>query len=63
MCDFVHLLQNAQKGDAESMQKILEMLEPMLKKNSIVQERYDEDLYQELIIRSLKAIKSFKVND
>ena len=53
MCDFVHLLQNAQKGDAESMQKILEMLEPMLKKNSIVQERYDEDLYQELIIRSL----------
>lgn len=59
MCNFSELLRLAQDGDTKATQEILKLIEPLLKKNSIVQNRQDEDLYQNLILSSLKAIMKF----
>lgn len=59
MCNFSELLRLAQDGDTKATQEILKLIEPLLKKNSIVQNRQDEDLYQTLILSSLKAIMKF----
>lgn len=60
MHDFVNVLALAQNGDSEAILMILKKIEPMLKKNSIVFQQFDEDLYQELVMRAINAILAFK---
>ncbi|WP_330665185.1 helix-turn-helix domain-containing protein [[Clostridium] scindens] len=42
---------------------MLEMFRPLLIKNSLINGRFDEDLYQELIIEVLKCIQSYQELD
>lgn len=58
--EFEELLFRAKYGEKEAVEQILEMYRPMLIKNSLIKGRFDEDLYQELVVEILKSIKYFK---
>lgn len=60
---FEELLFLAKTEDEESMLQILEMYRPLLIKNSLVNGKFDEDLYQELRIEVLKCIRSYQEID
>jgi len=51
---------NAQNGDKDSIQKILEMFQPLVHKNSFIDGKFDEDYFQELNIKLINCIKSFE---
>ena len=57
---FKDLLLDAQTNHRSS-EKILEMYQPLLIKKSIVNGRFDEDLYQELVIILLRCIRTFQI--
>ena len=57
--NFEEVLYRAQTGDKEAVLQILEMLI----KNSLVNGRFDEDLYQELRLEVLKCIRGFRELD
>jgi hypothetical protein len=57
--DFQNLLLDAQT-DKLAKQKLIDMYRPLLVKESIVDGRFDEDLFQELVIVLLKCIKTFQ---
>lgn len=59
--NFKELLVSAKKGREEEVVSILEMYKPLLIKNSIINGRFDEDLYQELCVTLLSCIHSFRV--
>lgn len=59
--NFQDILLRAQAGDPEAINKILEMYKPLLLKQSIVFNVFDEDIYQELCMIVLRCIKSFEV--
>ena len=59
--NFKELLLAAKKGREEEVVSILEMYKPLLIKNSIINGRFDEDLYQELCVTLLSCIHSFRV--
>lgn len=61
--NFEELLFRAKQGDEESKEKILEMYRPLLIKNSLVNGTFDEDLYQELVVETLKCIQYFRKRD
>jgi len=58
--NFEEVLYRAQTGDKEAVLQILEMFRPLLIKNSLVNGRFDEDLYQELTAELLKCIRYFR---
>ena len=60
--NFEEVLYRAQTGDKEAVLQILEMFRPLLIKNSLVNGRFDEDLYQELRLEVLKCIRGFGRN-
>ncbi|KAB3530332.1 helix-turn-helix domain-containing protein [Alkaliphilus pronyensis] len=53
------VLNKAQKGDEEALNTIIDLFQPLLHKNSFVGGEFNEDCYQELIIKLMKCIKSF----
>ena len=53
--DFKELL------DAKAMETLLLMYRPLLLTESIVEGRFDEDLYQELCIVFLRCVRNFRV--
>ena len=59
--DFKELLLQAKAGRETSMISILEMYKPLLIKNSIINGRFDEDLYQELCVILVSCIHTFRV--
>lgn len=59
--NFKDLLLLAKKGREAAIVSILEMYKPLLIKNSIINGRFDEDLYQELCISLLSCIHSFQM--
>ena len=61
--NFEEVLYRAQTGDKEAVLQILEMFLPLLIKNSLVNGRFDEDLYQELRLEVLKCIRGFRELD
>ncbi len=61
--NFEELLFRAKQGDEESKEKILDMYRPLLIKNSLVNGIFDEDLYQELVVETLKCIQYFRKMD
>ena len=59
--NFERLLLKAKEGNADAVLKILEIYKPLLIKNAIVNGRFDEDLYQELISELLQCIQRFRI--
>lgn len=59
--NFKDLLLSAKKGREAAIVSILEMYKPLLIKNSIINGRFDEDLYQELCVTLLSCIHSFQM--
>lgn len=60
MMDFEEILFRAQQGDKKAIEQILEMFRPMLIRNALIWGVFDEDLYQEFVIETLKCIQHFK---
>ena len=58
--NFKELLEDARTSNI-SVEKIIEMYQPMLAKASILDGVFDEDLYQENIIVLLRCIRSFQI--
>lgn len=61
--DFEEILFRAKMGDTLAVEQIMEMYQPLLIKNALVNGVFDEDLYQELLIELLKCIRYFKKLD
>ena len=60
--DFKTLLTNAQAGNQEAIEALLEMYRPLLRKNSFVNGVFDEDLFQEQCLHFLSVIRNFKID-
>ncbi len=61
MTDFEKLLEQARAGDKEAQEAIFRMYRPLLIKNAMEQNVFEEDLYQELSATLLNCIQKFKV--
>lgn len=48
-------------GDKYAVQQMVEMYQPLVIKNALVNGVFNEDLYQELMLELLRCIRSFKV--
>ena len=59
--NFDRLLLKAKEGYADAVLQILEIYKPLLIKNAIVNGRFDEDLYQELVSTLLQCIQRFQI--
>ena len=58
---FKNTLLLAQQGNEKAMEKLLNRYDPLLKKCSIIQGHFDEDLYQSLILEFVRAVSAFKI--
>lgn len=59
--DFRELLQAAIDGSHDALEKILILYEPLIRKHSYVNGRYDEDLHQYILIHIALTISKFKI--
>jgi len=59
MMEFERVLFRA-KQDEKVIEQRLEMFRPMLIRNALIRGVFEEDLYQELAIETLKCIQRFK---
>lgn len=59
--EFDEILFRAKQGEKFATEQILDMYRPLLLKNALVNGVFDEELYQELIIETLKCIFSCKI--
>lgn len=57
---FKELLEDA-KTNPRSEEQLMEMFRPLLIKESLIDGRFDEDLYQELLMILHGCIRSFRV--
>lgn len=57
---FDELLYRAKAGDMDAKAEIFAMYRPLLIKYSLVNRRFDEDLYQELAAELMKCIRYFR---
>lgn len=62
MNEIVDLLQKAQSNDTAAMTKLVEKFAPLVKKNSIYNGKYNEDIAQELYIKLVLCIRNFEFN-
>ena len=60
MMEFEEILYRAKMDDKQAVEQILEMYRPLLVKSALVKGVFDEDLYQELMIETLKCIRYFR---
>ncbi len=58
---FEDMLLRAKLGDEIARGWLLEKYKPLLIKTSIIDKRFDEDLYQELCIILIKCIEKFSI--
>lgn len=59
--EFEKILEYAKKGDIKAIEEIFKMYRPLLVKQSINGNMFDEDLYQELSVVLLKCIDKFRM--
>jgi hypothetical protein len=59
--NFEKVLLQAKEGDSDAVLEIIEMYKPLLIRNAIVNGRFDEDLYQELVSELLQCIQRFRI--
>lgn len=60
MMEFEEILYRAKMDDKQAVEQIVEMYRPLLIKNALVSGVFEEDLYQELIIETLRCIQYFR---
>lgn len=58
---FYEVLLRAKCGDHAAAEKLFAMYRPLLVKESILLETFDEDLYQELCLQMYICIQKFKL--
>lgn len=58
---FEKLLEQAKLGDRNAQEEIFRMYRPLLIKNAMEQNRFEEDLYQELSATLLNCIRKFQI--
>lgn len=61
MENFGETLLLAKQGNMNAMDELLKQYEPLLKKCSRVQGKFDMDLYQTLALEFVQAVASFRV--
>ena len=61
MMNFKELIIRAKKGENEAQEALLEMYQPLLSKESIVDGVFEEDLYQELCFKFIRCIDKFEI--
>lgn len=61
MMNFKDLLSKAKVGNTDAVTELLILYRPLLLKNSILDNRLDEDLYQELCLTFLRCIEKFQI--
>ena len=61
MMNFEELIIRAKKGENEAQETLLEMYQPLLSKEAIVDGVFDEDLYQELCFKFICCIEKFEI--
>ncbi len=59
--NFELLLERAKTGDKEAREEIFRMYRPLLIKNAMDKNVFDEDLYQELSATLLNCIQKFRI--
>lgn len=58
--EFEEILYRAKFDDSQAVEQIIEIYNPLLIKNALINGIFDEDLYQELIVELLKCILYYK---
>ena len=58
---FEKLLEQAKSGDRNAQEEIFRMYRPLLIKNAMEQNRFEEELYQELSATLLNCIRKFRI--
>lgn len=53
---FEEVLLKAKQGDKKAIEQILEMFRPMLIRNALIDGIFNEDLYQELVVETLRCL-------
>ncbi len=61
--EFDELLFRAKMNDKQAIEQIIEIYQPLIIKNALVNGVFDEDLYQELMVELLKCIRTFQVRE
>ena len=59
---FKSVLENAISGDETDMGKILKLYKPLIKHQSYLCGKYDEDLNQEILWHLIRKIPKFKID-
>lgn len=59
--EFKELIIRAQRGESDAQEKLLHMYQPMLFKESVVDDVFDEDLYQELCYKFVCSLEKFLI--
>ncbi len=60
---FKEILFRAKQGDSLALKQILDLYHQMLVRNALINGRFDEDLYQELVIETIKCIQYFNISE
>lgn len=61
MMNFKELLIRAKNGNEGAVTELYMMYQPLLLKNSILDNSLDEDLYQELCLVFLRCVEKFRI--
>ena len=61
MMDFKELLIRAKRGEKNAQEELLKMYQSLIMKESIIENVFDEDLYQELCYRFMCCVDIFKI--
>lgn len=56
-----NLYKRAKAGDKKATEEIIEYFNPLLCNYSIINNKFDEDCYQQLCVRIILCIKNFEV--
>lgn len=59
--NFGELLRRAKSSDQQALEELLQLYRPLMMKEAIVDDVFDEDLYQELRIVFLRCIQQFDI--
>lgn len=59
--NFEKLLEQAKNGDKKAQEEIYRMYRPLLVKNAMDKNQFEEDLYQELSATLLNCIRKFTI--
>ena len=59
--NFELLFERAKAGDKEAREEVFRMYRPLLIKNAMDKNVFDEDLYQELCVTLLDCIRKFRI--